>query len=88
MIEKQVPKKKLLLTGNNKRLILYIIKYLIVSMKTDINRKRHMFLQRVTCNKTHTAFVRTATRVLGGDYMIPVGRDEILSRFAGILSAL
>ena len=57
-------------------------------MKTDINRKRHMFLQRVTCNKTHTAFVRTATRVLGGDYMIPVDRDEILSRFAGILSAL
>ena len=57
-------------------------------MKTDINRKRHMFLQRVTCNKTHTAFVRTATRVLGGDYMIPVGRDEILSRFAEILSAL
>ena len=24
----------------------------------------------------------------GGDYMIPVGRDEILSRFAGILAVL
>ena len=25
---------------------------------------------------------------LGGDYMIPVSRDEILSRFAGILAVL
>ena len=30
----------------------------------------------------------TCQKVLGGDYMIPVGRNEILSRFTGILAML
>ena len=51
------------MTGKNRKLTLYIIKYLIVKTKTDV-RQKFTFLQRLTCYKTHTAFFRKTTWVL------------------------
>ena len=45
-------------------LTLYIMKYLIVKTKTDVNRKFHIILQRIPCNKTDIALVRTTTWVV------------------------
>ena len=53
----------MILTGKNRKLTLYIIKYLIVKTKTDV-RQKFTFLQRWTCYKTHTAFFRKTTWVL------------------------
>ena len=53
----------MILTGKNRKLTLYIIKYLIVKTKTDV-RQKFTFLQRLTCYKTHTAFFRKTTWVL------------------------
>ena len=53
----------MIFTGKNRKLMLYIIKYLIVKTKTDV-RQKFTFLQRWTCYKTHTAFFRKTTWVL------------------------
>ena len=53
----------MILTGKNRKLTLYIIKYLIVKTKTDV-RQKFTFLQRWTFYKTHTAFFRKTTWVL------------------------
>ena len=54
----------MILTGKNRKLTLYIIKYLIVKTKTDVRQKKFTFLQRVTCNETHATFFRKITWVL------------------------